>query len=197
MAVNPDFRDLFSAFNDAGAEYLLVGAHAVHTQPRYSKHMDAWVRPTRESAERVFRALARFGAPLEGVTPRDFADPEMIYQLGVAPNRIDVIMAIAGVDFEQAWTGRVETTYGGVPIHVIGKAELIRAKKASGRPQDLLDVEALEKTPDQSPAACATNSASTAARNARASSRAFLALAGETCFATPRPPASQRLKSAL
>jgi len=151
MAVNPDFRDLFSAFNDAGAEYLLVGAHAVaiYAQPRYSKDMDVWVRPTRENAERVFQALARFGAPLEGVTPEDFADPEMIYQIGVAPNRIDVIMAIAGVDFERAWTGRVEKTYGGVPIHVIGKADLVRAKKASGRPQDLLDVEALEKTPDQ------------------------------------------------
>ncbi len=151
MAVNPDFRDLFSVFNDEGVDYLLVGAHAVaiYAQPRYSKDLDVWVRPTRENAERVFRALARFGAPLRDVTPEDFADPELIYQIGVAPNRIDVIMAIAGLDFDRAWANRVERSYGGVPIHVISKQDLICAKRASGRPQDMLDAENLEKTPDE------------------------------------------------
>jgi hypothetical protein len=149
MPVNPDFRDLFKAFNGEGVEYLLVGAQAViiHAQPRYTKDMDVWVRASGENAERVFRALATFGAPLEGVTPRDFTDPNLIYQIGVAPNRVDIVMSIAGVDFEAGWANRVESTYGGTPIHVIGKDDLIRAKKASGRPQDLLDVDALEKTP--------------------------------------------------
>lgn len=107
------------------------------------------MRPTPENAKRVFRVLARFGAPLQGVTARDFADPDMIYQISVAPNRIDVIMGIACVDFDRAWANRAEYTYGGVPIHVIGKQDLICAKRASGRPQDLLDAENLEKTPDQ------------------------------------------------
>jgi len=147
MGVNQDFRDLLSAFNDEGVEYLLVGAHAViiYAQPRYTKDLDVWVKPSSENAERVLRALRRFGAPLEGITVRDLADPQIVYQMGVAPNRIDVMMGIAGVDFETAWEGRLESTYGGVPMHVIGKADLIRSKKACARRQDLLDLEALEE----------------------------------------------------
>lgn len=147
MAVNPDFRDLLSAFDDEGVEYLLVGAHAVmiYAHPRYTKDMDVWVKPSDENAERVFRALRRFGAPLEGITAKDFTDPEVIYQIGVAPNRIDVMMGIAGVGFDAAWQNRVESTYGEVPMYVIAKVDLIRSKKATGRRQDLLDVEVLEE----------------------------------------------------
>jgi len=149
MSVNPDFKDLLKALNDEGVEYLVVGAYAViiHAQPRYTKDLDVWVRPTPENAQRVFRALAAFGAPLRSVGTEDFTNTAIIYQVGVAPNRVDVIMALAGVGFDTAWANRVESTYGGVPIHVISKTDLVRAKKASGRPQDLLDVDALEKTP--------------------------------------------------
>jgi len=146
MPVNPDFRDLLSALCAEGVEYLLVGAHAVaiYAEPRYTKDMDLWVRPSVENAHRVFRALQSFGAPLEGIAVEDFADAEIIYQLGVAPNRVDIMMRIEGVGFEAAWTNRVERTYGDVPLHVISKEDLIRAKKASGRPQDLLDLEKLQ-----------------------------------------------------
>lgn len=146
MAINPDFRDLFSEFNAASVEYLVIGAHAVayYAEPRYTKDLDVWVRPSADNAERVFRALTSFGAPMIGVTPASFADPELIYQIGVAPNRIDIMMGIAGVEFEQAWPNRVESTYGGVPIHLIGKADLIRAKQASGRAQDALDIQRLQ-----------------------------------------------------
>ncbi len=151
MAVNPDFRDLLKALNDEGADYLVVGAYAViiHAQPRYTKDFDIWVRPTPANAERVFRALCKFGAPLQGITQGDFANPSSIYYMGVPPNRVDVLMDIAGVSFDAAWANRAERTYGDVPIHVIGKQDLILAKKASGRPRDLLDVETLEGTPDQ------------------------------------------------
>jgi len=145
MAANPDFKDLFSIFNEESVEYLVVGAHAVilYAEPRHTKDLDVWVKPSPENAKRVCRALSRFGAPLENVAPGDFTDPELVYQIGVAPNRIDVMMGIAGVDFETAWVNKVDSTYDGVPIHVIGKADLIRSKKACGRPQDLLDVERL------------------------------------------------------
>jgi len=151
MAVNPDFRDLLKEFNDEGVDYLVVGAYAViiHAQPRYTKDLDIWVRPTAANAERVFRALQMFGAPLHGITPADFTDPDVVYYMGVPPNRIDILSSIAGLDFDSAWANRVERTYGDVPIHVLGKADLIRAKRTSGRPQDLLDVDTLEKTPDQ------------------------------------------------
>jgi hypothetical protein len=82
------------------------------------------------------------------VSERDFTNPELIYQIGVAPNRIDVMMGTAGVEFDEAWANRTESSYGAVPIHIIGKAELIRTKKATGRPRDLQDAEALEAGED-------------------------------------------------
>jgi len=145
MAANPDFKDLFSIFNEEKVEYLVAGAHAViyFSEPRYTKDLDIWVNPTAENAGRVHTALARFGAPLQGISVDDFRDKEMIYQVGIEPNRIDILMGIAGVEFCQAWAERVESTYDGVPINIMGKENLRKAKKASGRPQDLLDLEKL------------------------------------------------------
>jgi hypothetical protein len=122
MPSNPDFRDLFSIFNEEQVEYLVAGAHAVmfHAEPRYTKDLDIWVNPTPANAERVYRALQRFGAPLTGVTSADFTNPELIYQIGVAPNRIDVMMGIAGADFPAAWADRAASTYDGVPISIFG-----------------------------------------------------------------------------
>jgi len=99
MPSNPDFKDLFKLFNDEGVEYLVAGAHAVmvFTEPRYTKDLDVWVRATPENAARVFRALRRFGAPLRDITARDFIKTDLVYQIGVAPNRIDILMGIAGV----------------------------------------------------------------------------------------------------
>ncbi len=85
MAVNPDFRDLFSALFEEGAEFIVVGAHAVmfFTEPRYTKDLDVWVRPSKENAERVHRALARFGAPLSDLSVDDLAVAGTIFQIGI------------------------------------------------------------------------------------------------------------------
>ena len=146
MPTNPDFKDLFATFNEESVEYLVVGAHAVafYAEPRYTKDLDVWVKPSAENAGRVFEALKRFGAPLSDVTVADFTDPSLVFQMGVAPNRIDIMMGIAGLDFDSAWPNKRASTYGGIPIHVIGKDDLIGAKKASARPQDLLDLERLK-----------------------------------------------------
>jgi hypothetical protein len=146
MPSNPDFKELLSIFNDERVEYLVAGAHAVmyFTEPRYTKDLDLWVNPTPENAQRVFRALSRFGAPLHNITAADFCDPDAVYQLGVAPNRIDILMCISGVTFAEAQTDCVNTTYDGIPIRLMGKASLIKAKKTSGRPQDMLDLEKLQ-----------------------------------------------------
>ena len=146
MPANPDFKDLFSIFNEEGVEYLVVGAHAVifYAEPRYTKDLDIWVRPSRENAERVHRALKRFGAPVAGVTAANFRDLDLVYQVGVAPNRIDIMMGLLGVDFASAWVNKVESSYDRVPINLISKADLIRTKKATGRPQDLLDLDRLK-----------------------------------------------------
>ncbi len=146
--MNPDFRDLFSELNAAEARYLIVGAHAVtfHSVPRYTKDIDVWIEPTRENAGRAFSALSRFGAPVENVTVDDLCSPGVIFQIGVEPNRIDVLTSIGGLEFGEVWSRRVASTYGGVPISVLGLDDLIVSKKAAGRPQDLLDVEWLEKS---------------------------------------------------
>lgn len=146
MPANPDFKDLFSIFNEENVEYLVVGAHAViyYSVPRYTKDLDVWVNPSRENAERVYRALARFGAPLQNISIKDFQEKDLVYQLGIEPNRIDVIMGIAGIEFASAWKKKRESTYDGVPIHILGKESLIKAKKAAGRPQDLLDLDKLK-----------------------------------------------------
>jgi len=145
MAVNPDFKDLFAAFNAAEVRYLVVGAYAVtfHARPRFTKDLDVWVDPEPQNAARVYQALTAFGAPLEGVSESDFADPDLVFQIGVAPNRIDVVMGIEGVEFPDAWPRRVETRYGPCAVHVISRQDLIANKRAVGRPRDQEDLRAL------------------------------------------------------
>ena len=147
MAVNPDFRDLFAALNEAGARYLLVGGYAVafHAEPRFTKDLDVWTEPGADNAPRVYEGLRRFGAPLHELTIADLVRAGTIFQIGVPPNRIDVITAIDGVEFPEAWPERVETQYGDATVTVIGRRHLIQNKRASGRPQDLLDVTLLER----------------------------------------------------
>jgi hypothetical protein len=151
MPVNPDFRDLLSALNDENAEYLLVGAHAVifYAEPRYTKDMDILVNPAEENAPRVYRALGAFGAPLDTLTEKDLLDPRTVFQIGIEPNRIDIITGISGVDFSTAWKNKVTSTYGEVPINIIGKNELVMSKRAAGRLQDRLDLEKLGTKPQE------------------------------------------------
>lgn len=148
MPVNPDFRDLFAALNGAGAEYLLVGGYAlaVHAAPRFTKDLDVWVNPTPENARCVMAALGTFGAPLGDLTEADLATPGIVFQMGLPPNRIDLLTSIDGVSFPEAWPSRLLTEYGGERLSVIGREQLIANKRASGRPQDLVDAETLERS---------------------------------------------------
>lgn len=147
MPLNPDFRDLFAALNAAGAEFLLVGGYAlaVHAAPRFTNYLDLWVNPTEENAARVRAALASFGAPLGELSEADLATPGVVFQIGLPPNRIDVLTAIDGVSFQQAWPERVLADHGGERIAVIGRRHLVANKRASGRPQDLVDADLLER----------------------------------------------------
>jgi hypothetical protein len=147
MSLNPDFRDLFAALNAAGAEYLLVGGYALafHAAPRFTKDLDVWVNPTPENASRVLAALQAFGAPLGELTEADLASPGIVFQMGLPPNRIDLLTVIDGVEFSEAWSARLATVYGDEPLPVIGRAHLLANKRASGRPQDLVDADAIER----------------------------------------------------
>jgi hypothetical protein len=144
MTNNSDFADLFAALNAAGADYLLIGAHAlaVHGFIRGTKDLDVWVRPSAENAPRVHRALVDFGAPVGDVSV--FARPGIVYQIGVPPVRIDITTIVDGVTFDEAWPERVTASFEGQPIVVLSRAHLIRNKRATGRPQDLVDVQRLE-----------------------------------------------------
>ena len=147
MQISSDFEDLLLSLNEAGARYLIIGgmALAFHDRPRTTKDLDVWVDRSPENARRVYVALGRFGAPLENLTIDDLQKPDIVYQIGVEPIRVDVLTTIPGVEFEDAWRNRLLGKYGSAEIAVIGRADLVKNKKATGRPQDLVDVTTLEQ----------------------------------------------------
>lgn len=145
--MNPDFRDLLRALSDAGARFLVVGAYAVsfHSEPRATGDLDIWIDPVPENAARVYRALAAFGTPLSELSESDLTTPDLVFQIGVAPRRIDIMTSVTGVGFEEAWPTRAEARYGDVGFPVIGIDALIKNKQALGRPRDVLDLELLRR----------------------------------------------------
>jgi len=147
MQQNPHFFDLLSEFNAARVRYLVVGAHVLsyYGRPRTTGDLDLWVEPTRRNAERVFRALASFGAPLEGISPGDFWTPGTVFQIGVAPSRIDILTSLTQVVFATAWKNRRQDRYGGLPISLLSERDFIRNKRAVGRTRDLADAEEVEQ----------------------------------------------------
>jgi hypothetical protein len=147
VPVSPDFKELLSEFNAHGVEFLVVGAHALaaHGHVRATGDLDVWVRPEAVNATRVLQALKAFGAPIDDLTAEDLAQAGTVFQSGVAPIRIDVLTAIDGVTFEEAWHDRLEARFVDVPVPVLSSAHLLRNKRLVGRAQDLADVEWLEK----------------------------------------------------
>ena len=143
--MNRDFRDLLAEFNARNVEFLVVGAHALaaHGHVRATEDLDVWVRPEGENAKRVLDALRAFGAPLHDLTEKDLTTPGVVFQIGVAPLRIDVLTAIDGVDFAEAWPSRLVAKFADQTIAVLSKEHLIKNKRAVGRTQDLADVERL------------------------------------------------------
>lgn len=148
-ALNEDFLDLLTAFVEESVEFLLVGAFALAANgaPRFTGDLDVWVRPDPVNAERVLRGLRRFGAPVDvhGLGVEDLGRAGSIYQMGLPPRRIDVLTQIDGVTFDDAWRGRIVVRIGDVTMPFLGLRELVRNKRAAGRPKDLLDIELLRE----------------------------------------------------
>lgn len=143
-----DWTDLLIGLLDARARFLVVGAHAmaVHGVPRGTQDLDVWVEPAPENADRIWAALAAFGAPLEslGLSLDDFMRPDTVVQLGLPPLRVDLLTAISGVpDFGVAWSRRREAPVAGRSVPFLGREDLIANKRAAGRLKDLADLEAL------------------------------------------------------
>ena len=145
--INSDFKELVSALSSARVRFLVVGGVAVieHTEPRYTKDLDVWVEPTLLNARRVVAALRRFGAPLAGVAAQDFTNPRLVYQMGVEPVRIDILMSLEGLTFAQAWRSRKLVRWGKVRVPVLSAEHLLLNKRNVGRPQDLVDADRLAR----------------------------------------------------
>jgi hypothetical protein len=147
MPLTKDLREFVECLRANEVEFLIVGALAVswHGFPRFSGDIDIFVNPNRDNAERVIAALKQFGFASIGMTMDDLIAEDRIIQLGVEPNRIDLLTSISAVTFEEAWQSRVEGTLDGVPVHFIGRDALIKNKRASGRSKDLIDIDELTR----------------------------------------------------
>ena len=148
MFVNSDFSDLLKLFNANNVRYLVIGGYAIiqYAEPRFTKDLDLWISTEPINAESVYKALKEFGAPLADLSAADFSEEGYFYQMGVPPMRVDILMGIPGGDFEQAWQKRNEVDFDGLIVPFISKQDLINAKRASGRPQDLIDADLLSQT---------------------------------------------------
>jgi hypothetical protein len=146
--LHPDFRDMLSAFCTEKVDFMLVGGYALaaHGYPRATGDIDLWIRCSDENAQSVWRALVRFGVPLFDLTIDDLKTSGIVFQVGVVPNRIDIITAIDGVNFDEAKTECKIVEIEGLEIPVISRSHLLKNKKATGRPKDQADVIWLESS---------------------------------------------------
>lgn len=151
MFVNSDFSDLLKLFNDNNVKYLVIGGYAViqYGEPRFTKDLDLWISTDASNAAAVYKALREFGAPLSNLTESDFAEEGYFYQMGVPPVRVDVLMGIPGLQFKEAWKRRVEVDFDDLPVFFISRQDLITSKRASGRPQDIIDADLLSQSEEK------------------------------------------------
>jgi uncharacterized nucleotidyltransferase DUF6036 len=147
MKISSDYKDLLSIFNAAGVRYLIVGGYAVmiHTEPRYTKDLDIWIDRAATNAEALFQALVRFGAPLKDLRPADFTEPEVFYQIGMEPVRIDIMTSVSGLEFGSAWERRLIVDFDGESAGVLSREDLLLSKKTADRLHDRKHIRKLQK----------------------------------------------------
>lgn len=145
MRIPLDYKDLLKLLNKHKVKYLIAGAYAViyYTEPRFTKDLDIWVSPRIKNACRVWKALKEFGAPLKDIQPEDFSHKNMVYQIGMAPVRVDIMMGIPGLEFTEAWKKKSVALFDGIKVNIIGIKELIKSKKKTKRQIDAGDLESL------------------------------------------------------
>lgn len=150
MAENPHYRELLQLLNEFKVEYLIVGGFAVmkYGEPRYTKDLDVWVHNSPQNSLHLVAALRKFGAPVDNdsITEQTFCGKQVVYQIGVAPVRIDILTEITGVEFPEAWKKKVSSTFFGVPVHFISHDDLVSNKEALGRSIDVTDLRRSKST---------------------------------------------------
>ena len=144
--LNEDYKDMLLALSVEKVSFLLVGAYALaaHGYPRATMDIDIWILPSPQNADAVLRALQRFGAPLRNLTKEDLLKEDTIFQIGVAPRRIDLITGASGLQFAETYGRSLPVKIEGIEVHIPAIDDLTRNKRASGRTKDLADAEALE-----------------------------------------------------
>ena len=144
--MNSDFKELLKIFDREKVKYLIVVGYAVakHAEPRYTKDLDIWISNTRQNAERVYLALKEFGAPLTNITIEDFTVPTLVFQVGIEPSRIDILMGLKELNFDDCWERKATAMISGMEVYFISLDDLIVNKRIAARPQDLRDAEILE-----------------------------------------------------
>jgi Nucleotidyl transferase of unknown function (DUF2204) len=145
--LNQDFKDMLSCLNDEKVEYIVVGAYALaaHGYVRATGDIDIWLRNTSANAEKVIRALRKFGTPTLNLSEGDFLAPDLIVQIGVAPCRVDIISGIDGVEFKDAWEKKMNVSIDDIEFYVLSKSDLLKNKLAAGRDKDQGDISWLKK----------------------------------------------------
>jgi predicted nucleotidyltransferase len=145
MNLEKDLREFVELLNALEVRYVVVGAFAVayHGQPRYTGDIDLFIERSSDNAQKILDAIEQFGFGKAGLSINDFLQPDHVIQLGVAPNRIDLLTFLSGVDFAEVWATREPAEIDGLSVAMISKELLKRNKAASGRPQDLADLEKL------------------------------------------------------
>ncbi len=151
--LNEDYKEMLQSLAAEDVKFLLVGAYALaaHGYPRATMDIDIWVMPSPDNAEAVLRALHKFGTPPHGLTAADLQKEDTVFQIGVAPRRIDIITGASGLRFDDTFARSIETDIEGLKIHIPALDDLIRNKKATGRTKDMADAEALEQLKDSEP----------------------------------------------
>jgi hypothetical protein len=146
MVLNQDFKEFVQSLNNNRVRYLIIGGYAValHGYPRYTKDLDVWVEISEANAARITAALDEFGFASLGLQSSDFLEPNQVIQLGYPPNRIDIIMTPKGIEFDACYEDRVVVEIDEIPFNFIDLPNLLKNKRATGRHQDLADVENLE-----------------------------------------------------
>lgn len=147
MKLHQDVREFIGLCLSRKVEFVLIGGYALafHGAPRFTEDIDLLVLVSPENAGKLHAVLTDFGFGDVGIHRDDFLEPDQVIQLGRAPNRIDILTGISGITWREVWASRIQVNFDGLEIHVIGKAELMRNKQATGRPQDFADLARLRQ----------------------------------------------------
>jgi len=145
--LNEDYKEMLQILLDQKVEFIVVGAYALaaHGYPRATGDIDIWIKPEEKNSKKVYKALARFGAPLNEISEDEFSQPGLIFQIGVVPRRIDIITRIDAVEFEEADSDKIFVDIDDLKIPILSIDKLIKNKMATGREKDLLDAKLLKK----------------------------------------------------